>query len=104
MSLLPVSDEILAKNLGQMSKSLKQLEIDIKNVQNQKASADITDEDRFADVMSEFVSYVSSYIVDMNSMSLYRLLIYDWSVYVPAGQGTVGNMHSNARTNADPIQ
>ena len=51
-----VSDEILAKNLGQMSKALKQLEIDIKNVENQKGSAD--PDDKFAEVMSEFITKV----------------------------------------------
>ena len=41
-----------------MNKSVKQLEIDIKNVQNQKLSTS-DDADRFADVMSQFVLSVS---------------------------------------------
>ncbi|XP_067949319.1 protein diaphanous homolog 2-like isoform X2 [Watersipora subatra] len=49
-----VSDEILAKNISQMSKSLKQLEIDIKNVENQKADTADPD-DKFAQVMSAFI-------------------------------------------------
>ena len=40
-----------------MAKSIKQLEIDIKNVQNQKGEAD--PDDRFVEVMSGFVETVS---------------------------------------------
>ena len=52
-----MSDEILVKNLSSMAKSIKQLEIDIKNVQNQKGEAD--PDDRFVEVMSGFVETVS---------------------------------------------
>ena len=40
-----------------MAKSIKQLEIDIKNVQNQQGEAD--PDDRFVEVMSGFVEKVS---------------------------------------------
>lgn len=52
-----VSDEILVKNISAMGKSLKQLEIDIKNVQNQKGEVD--PDDKFAEIMSGFVDMVS---------------------------------------------
>lgn len=77
LSSTAVSDEMLMKNLGQMSKSLKQLEIDIKNVQNQKVSTEISDEDSFADVMSEFVTFVSR-----SKLLLHRSTCYWLSLHI----------------------
>ena len=69
--MLVVSDEILAKNISQMSKSLKQLEIDIKNVENQKADTADPD-DKFAQVMSAFIDEVSvSAFIDEVSVSVF---------------------------------
>lgn len=45
------------KNLTGMTKSIKQLDIDIKNVQNQKGDAN--PDDKFVEVMSDFVEMVS---------------------------------------------
>lgn len=41
-----------------MSKSLKDLETDIKNSQKQKSNTEAEEEDRFVDVMSDFVKEV----------------------------------------------
>ena len=48
-----MSEDTLNKNISSMAKSLKQLEIDVKNAQKDKNAAP---NDRFQEVMAEFLN------------------------------------------------
>ncbi|KAF8782803.1 protein diaphanous-like isoform X1 [Argiope bruennichi] len=71
-----VSPEQIQKNLGQMKKSVKQLETDLKNFRPHN------DEDRFADVMSSFLTEASAqYEILENMCKQMEKLYEDLSVY-----------------------
>lgn len=60
---ISVSDEVLQKNLNTMEKSLKQLEIDIKNLNKSQNEGD-----KFSQVMNEFIASAKSQYEVMKGM------------------------------------